>query len=113
MMGKVNEYEKEYEQVILRGSINTCQPSKGKFGNFLVQMIDDSIKKFTNYSYHCPVKQGLKEAKNLPLEFDYIPSYFMGTNRKWEFTSTTKAKISNKKPLMDMFSIKFLGEFVN
>ena len=111
LKGKSVETNKVYDQVILKGVLDSCKLSQGIFGNFIAQFIVENLHKYSNIKIECPQKRGFYYVSNFPLESDHIPRYiFFGRNRKFEFSGTWKAKISDGKPLVHFFTLLFEGQ---
>lgn len=112
LLGKVNEDDKDYKEVIVKGVADTCKASKGVFGNFVIQMIAENIHKYSNYSFDCQVKKDSYYVLNFPLAFDYVPHYLIGRTRSFSLTATVKGKVAKIKSLVHAFTLKFSGTIV-
>ena len=101
------------EKVGLKSSADTCNVSKGIFGNFIIQMIAKNLEKYSNFKFECVIVKGSYYVRNFPIDFDYVPTYFLSKSRHFELTATVKGKPNSlKSPIVHMFSFKFVGAFI-
>lgn len=111
LLGASDEKSNDYNQQILKGNIDTCSVSKGTMGNFIIKMIADSIKKYSNYRFACPQVKGFYHAHNFNVSADeHVPYYLIGRGGKFKFSATVKAKIANVKSAANIMSVEFYGE---
>ena len=96
---------------ILKGVINTCDISKGMFGNFIVQMVKQSFEKYSNWQFECPQKGGFFYATNFAVSDEYLPVYLLVKPGYFYANLYTKAKIGKGKPALNIMTIKLLGSY--
>ena len=111
LKGKSIEALKVYDEVILKGVLDSCKLSQGIFGNFIAQFVVENLHKYSNIKIECPQKRGFYYVSNFPLETDHIPIYLnIFRNRKFEFSLTMKVKLRDIKQLVYLFTMQFEGQ---
>ena len=110
LKAKANEVLKEYDLLLLRGSIDTCKASQGNVGNYLMRFLMENFKNHGNVPLTCPHPKGFYYLCNLPTpEESKIPGFFPHTKGQWEITFVAKARSLKSAKLAQIFSFKIRG----
>lgn len=99
-LGKTNEATNTFDKTMLSGTINFCSISKGTVGYFFLNFDQETLRKYSNFSFDCPQKKGFYYASNFPmLDDQQIPPFLRisGTN---EVHVLIKGKIKNVKSMV-------------
>lgn len=113
LVGKSNAASKDYDRKLLKINLNTCNVSKGLFGNFIIRMISDNLEKHSNYRFVCPQKKNFYYAINFPVVDDkYFPTQLLGHSFYWRVSFIFKGKVPNVRSLVHLFSIRLDGHTV-
>lgn len=49
-----NENDKNYENVIMHSTMNSCKVNNGNRGNFVIKMVMDQFQKNSDFNFTCP-----------------------------------------------------------
>ena len=49
-----NENDKNYENVMMRSTVNTCKMHEGNRANFIIKMLMDQFTKTADFNFTCP-----------------------------------------------------------
>lgn len=112
-LAKKHSYsEKDYNEVLLKGSMNFCNMAKGMRGNFIINMIMDNLKDFSNFQFSCPTKKGFYHYTDFPIVNDkYLPHFLSAEDRTgyWQFAFNFKGKFNGTKLLVNILKVKICG----
>jgi len=101
-----NKRTLEYDQLFMRGTIDSCKVQEGVIGNFIVKLIVDRLDKYSNYKFECPQKTGFYHVTNFPIveNFDDLPPFvaaLLGESRRSKHSGTIMAKFRGiPKPVL-------------
>jgi len=106
---KLNENDKEYNKIFIRGNVDVCKMTKGSLGSVVVQVAVNILKQFSNLEPRCSYDKGYYHITNFPAaDSSLLPYNFLGILGGIETTIAIKAKLSNTKPLVNIFSFKLI-----
>lgn len=100
----------EYQNRILKAMIALCKLRRGVRGNFITKMLLENFYSDEEHFMQCPVPPGTGNIWNFKLADSYIPSYLLISDLKYAVDFVVRAKISKSKPLVYMYSVRFIGE---
>lgn len=100
----------EFQNHILQTTIDLCKLRKGVRSNFIIKMLMENFYSDEKHFMQCPVPPGNGNIWNFKLADAFIPNYLLISDIKYTVDFNVKAKISKKKPLTYMYSVKFFGE---
>jgi hypothetical protein len=106
---------REYDRLLNKGTIDTCNVQKGILGNMIVKYIKDSVDPaYSNFKYQCPQPPGLMYIYNFPaFDIKNLPRFLIASSREeLEFTAILRAKFSGVKGLAYVMSIKVYAEIL-
>jgi Protein of unknown function (DUF1091) len=106
---------KDYDREVFKGSFNFCKPTKGVLGKYVTKLFLEPFRIYSNFKFECPVTKTEYFVKNLPTPQENIfPRQFLGQNMivQWEYTHIGKGKPSNKKKMVDIYTLKLYGETI-
>lgn len=49
-----NDNDKNYENIIMQSSLNSCKVNSGNRGNFIIKMVMDQFKQNSDFNFTCP-----------------------------------------------------------
>lgn len=104
-------FQKDFTKA-LKAAINVCDIKKGMFGNFIVKIVQESLRKYSNWMFECPQKTGHYYAYNFEVFDNYIPTYFLGRDGYFFLDILGKLKTGKKKMTVNLLSLKILGSYV-
>lgn len=99
----------EYQNHVLKANIDLCKLRKGVRSNFITKMLLENFYA-DKYFLQCPVPPGSGKIWNFKLADSYIPSYLLISDLKYVVDFVVRAKMSKSKPLVYMYSVRFIGE---
>lgn len=105
-----NDDDKEYQNRVLRSTVDTCKMRAGSGGNFLVKMLMENFLKSADFSLRCPMKAGTYNLWNFKVSDSFIPSYLLLSDFKFMIDMNAKVKIPGAKQLVNFYSLKISGE---
>jgi hypothetical protein len=108
IMGRSKDRE-DYDHLIFKGHVDSCNVKKGVLGNFVVMMLLPYLKKHSNLDIPCPQKKGFLYGTNFPFgDTSMLPRGILGFS-DWMAEGSLKAKIDKKKPMVHLGSMKIYG----
>lgn len=111
--GKTDQQSTEYDKLHLKGTIDTCDMSKGPVGNLITKMGLTKPSKFTNFKLECPYKKGFYYAVNFPVPDDkFIPYAISNAAGKFEVTSVNRGKVAGVEGMVHISTTKVFGTAV-
>lgn len=105
-----HEKDKDYQNQVMKSTIDMCKLYKGVRGNFLTRMLMENIKKSMDFVLQCPFKPGAYHLWNYQLHDSAIPTYLLTSDLKFMMELRVQAKIPKVKILVPFFALKFYGE---
>jgi len=112
LKAKVAENDREYQIEVFKGTFEVCSLSKGVLST-LSDFLAGLMKDYSNVPLTCPIPPNNYHAYNLPIFDDkFIPSFFAGKGRSFEYTGLTKGKKSKSKPTVFLWQLKSAIKFV-
>lgn len=113
-MGKSKQDGKEFDKLVLRGNIDTCNINKGMLGSFMQAVLRDQMMQHSNYHFGCPAKKGNYYAINLPpINEKLFPTYILGVSGEFQLKLTLKGKNENSKGMIQLITSNILMVIVN
>lgn len=111
---KSNEKSSEYDKNVFNGGYDICSVSKGVFGNVLVKVIYDNVKKFSNFPFACPIKKNFYYLKDFYINPDEQLKFFMlaGYHGSFQLLASTRGRPENAKKFVDLFMVKYMGRLI-
>lgn len=100
----------EFQNQILKTTIDLCKLRKGVRSNFIIKMLMENFYSDEKHFLQCPVPPGNGHIWNFKLADEFIPSYLLISDIKYVVDFTVRAKISKTTPWTYMYSVKFFGE---
>lgn len=112
VVGRADAKNTSSERLLFKGTINSCNLSKGIFGNIVSKIVNDLFQRCSNIRIACPQPKGFYYLSNCRLDVErFIPPVLWVTfNRYWEFDATMKVKLHRNKPMEHFFSTKIKGD---
>lgn len=102
--------DNDYENEILRSTVNMCKLEDGVRGNFLTKMLMENFKNCADFSLKCPMQQRNISLTNFKMSENSFPSYLLMTYFKFMVQLKLQSKIPNVKSLVYFQTLKFYGE---
>lgn len=102
--------DQNYENVVLKSSINACKMFQGITGDFISKMIMDDFKPHVDVDLKCPFKQGLIHVTNFGFNDKYLPIYMLAENVTFTMMINATGKVPNSKGLVYLFTTKMFGK---
>lgn len=105
-----NSKDTEYQNHILRATIDLCKLRRGVRSNFITKMLLENFYSDEKHFMQCPVPPGTGHIWNFKIADSYIPSYLIISDLKYVVDFNVRAKLAKSKPLVYMYSVRFFGE---
>lgn len=113
VMGKHKPSNREFDKLLLRANIDTCNINKGMLGNFLHSVIRKQLKDHSNYNFDCPIKKGTYYVSNLPpVDDKMLPTYILGIYGAYQVKVSITGKIANNKKLIHIVTVNSFGSVI-
>jgi Protein of unknown function (DUF1091) len=107
---------RNYDKTFLQGDVDLCKIKKGAIGNFVVGIVMEHLKEYSNIIIECPFKKGFYYTTNFPINptnmNTLFPQYLLPfvKSEPWELTIIFKGKFQKAKSFEHVFSYKFYGQ---
>lgn len=105
-----NEEDLEYQNRVLRSTIDLCRLRTGATGNFVAKMLMENFHKCADFTLQCPMKAGPYNLLNFNVSDAFIPSYLILGDINFMIDMHVKVKIPNVKSLVNFYSLRFYGQ---
>lgn len=105
-----NDEDSEYQNRVLRSTIDLCRLRTGAGANFIAKMLMENFHKSADFTLQCPMKAGNYNLWNFKVSETFIPSYMLLGDLNFMIDMHVKVKIPSVKPLVNFYSLKFYGQ---
>lgn len=105
-----SEKDNDYQNEILRSTINMCKLEDGVRGNFLTKMLMENFYNSSDFSLKCPMKPRTFSLWNFKMSANAFPSYLLTNDFKFMIDLKIQSKIPSVKGLVYFQTLKFFGE---
>lgn len=103
---KSNPKSNEYDQQLLKTTINNCRLFQGISSNFIMKTLLENIENEKgNFIFKCPFGPTTYELKNIPFHDKYFPKIFLFQDFHMRCDSKIKTKIKNTKIYVPFFNL--------
>lgn len=112
-----NKKTLEFDQPLLKGSVDSCKLQNGVLGNFIVKIMMNRLHKYSNYKFECPQKPGIYHLSNYPLleDSDKFPLFvepLLGQSNKGKLKTVLRGKIARTKTPVVFYSGELIASYV-
>lgn len=90
--------------------VNYCKIDPSVSGNFLLKIILEKIKRYSNFTFKCPLQKGFYHLKNYPVSDQNFPKFLVQYKSYVGFVNIT-GKISKLKQLIWLGGFKAVSQF--
>lgn len=99
----------EYTNVVMKATVDLCKMREGVRGNFITRMVMEFFDSLKEPILKCPLKPRYTECWNYKLTSSQIPTYLLINDIKFMLEMRHKAKLSNSKLLIHIYTLKLYG----
>lgn len=100
----------EYENEVMKSTVDICKVFKRATGNFAVKIFTDNLKNSNGFPFECPLKPHTVQLKNLDFAGMLLPSYLLPGKTKFAIEIIMKGKIPDHKQLVYFHTLKIYFE---
>lgn len=106
---KEDKNDNRFNKILLKGNVDSCKLLGGTFGNFMIKLVVESVKKYSNLTVGCGCKKGAFYVKDLPVPdgTDSLPYHIVGVKGEWQLEISLKAKV--KKTVSNGIRFRIFG----
>lgn len=104
---------KNYDEVVFRSNINTCNVAKGIMGNFIMKFLAIGSEPYSNFRYDCLQKKGFYYWYNFPvIDLALVPPFHNTKLCKWDLTIRAKSKFGKNARLTELLLVRIKAETI-
>lgn len=106
---KKNPRNIEYDQQLLKRSVDICRLNEGIVSNYLLKPLFDSLGKNGNFMIKCPFGPAFYKLSKMKVDDQIIPKVLMSQDLHLYFESVIKVKMKGGKKLIHAFTMSITG----